>query len=193
MIARAADEARARAALARAPVVLLSGPRQVGKTTLARRLAAEQEVVTFFDLEDPSHAARLADPLFALRGLTGLVVLDEAQHAPGLFPVLRVLADRPGRPATFLVLGSASPDLLGLASESLAGRVELLELGGLRLADVGAPGLQRLWVRGGFPAAFLADDDASSAAWRRSFIATFLQRDLAALGVRTPAAEMRRF
>lgn len=191
MIDRLADRTRVDEALARSPVVLLVGPRQAGKSTLARDLAAGREAAVF-DLEDPIAAARLADPRLALENLRGLVILDEAQHAPSLFPVLRVLADRPDRPATFLVLGSASPDLVGLSAESLAGRVEIIELGGLRFADVGAGDVDRLWLQGGFPASYTRSRTDSNV-WRRNYIATFLERDLAQLGFRLPAAQMRRF
>jgi uncharacterized protein len=193
MIDRPADEERLAVALRRAPIVLLVGPRQAGKSTLARAIASDHTSSTFFDLENPRHQSRLADPLLALEDLTGLVIIDEAQHAPGLFPVLRVLADRPEVPARFLVLGSASPDLVGLASESLAGRVEIVELGGFRLADVGIDAAPELWMRGGLPASFTQRDDTDSIAWRENYVRTFLTRDLAELGVRVPAAEMRRF
>jgi uncharacterized protein len=193
MIDRPADEQRLAVALRRAPVVLLVGPRQAGKSTLARAIASDHTSSTFFDLENPRHQSRLADPLLALEDLTGLVIIDEAQHAPGLFPVLRVLADRPEVPARFLVLGSASPDLVGLASESLAGRVEIVELGGFRLADVGIDAAPELWMRGGLPASFTQRDDTDSIAWRENYVRTFLTRDLAELGVRVPAAQMRRF
>ncbi|MEQ1699074.1 MAG: ATP-binding protein [Ilumatobacteraceae bacterium] len=191
MIERSADHALLTAALRRAPVTLLIGPRQAGKSTLAREFAAAT-TSAFFDLENPQHAQRLADPLLALSDLTGLVVIDEAQHAPHLFPVLRVLADRPSRPATFLVLGSASPDVVGLAAQSLAGRVEIVELGGLRLADVGAGALDTLWLQGSLPASFTRSA-ADSAAWRDNYVSTFLERDLAQLGFRVPATQMRRF
>lgn len=191
MIPRTLDQARLKTALARSPVVLLSGPRQAGKSTLAQVVAGDGET-TFFDLDDPVAAARLAEPLLALQDLRGLVVLDEAQHAPHLFPVLRVLADRPGRPATFLVLGSASPDLVGLTAESLTGRVEIIELGGLRLDDVGGPELDRLWLQGAFPASYTRDID-DSISWRSNYVSTFLERDLAQLGFRLPATPMRRF
>jgi predicted AAA+ superfamily ATPase len=171
--------------------VLVVGPRQAGKSTLAQGLAAEGGA-TFFDLEDPVAVARLAEPVLALQDLRGLVVLDEAQHAPQLFPVLRVLADRPDRPATFLVLGSASPDLVGLGTESLAGRVEIIELGGLRLDDVGGGDVDRLWLQGAFPASYTRSL-ADSVAWRANYVSTFLERDLAQLGFRLPAAQMRRF
>jgi predicted AAA+ superfamily ATPase len=191
-VARDLDEQRLRAALQRAPIVLLTGPRQAGKSTLARAVVrpAPSHV---FDLEDPRDAARLSEPTLSLPGLTGTVIIDEAQRRQDLFPVLRVLADEDGWPGRFLVLGSASPDLVGLASESLAGRVTLMELGGFRLTDVGADAMDTMWERGGLPRSYLADDDAASCAWRDDYISTFLERDLANLGVRIPATTMRRF
>lgn len=178
-------------ALDRAPVVLLTGPRQAGKTTLSRVTAGSPPENTF-DAENPTDIARLADPMLALSGLRGLVTIDEAQRLPGLFPVLRVLVDRPEMRAQFLILGSASPDLVGLASESLAGRVELVELAGLSVRDVGSDQADRLWLRGGLPPSFTASSDEDSRAWREGYISTFLERDLAQLGVRIPASTMRR-
>ncbi len=191
LLSRPVDESRLRDALGRAPVVLLVGPRQAGKSTLAR-LVGERPPSHRFDLEDPRDAARLADPTLALGSLRGLVVIDEAQRRPDLFAVLRVLVDEDRRPGRFLVLGSASPDLSGLAAESLAGRVAIVELPGLRVVDVGAARSDELWLRGGLPPAFLADGQASEL-WRDDYIATFLERDLANLGFRIPAATMRRF
>ncbi len=183
-----------RALLDSFPVVGLLGARQAGKTTLGRDLAAAlQSATTWFDLEDPRDLARLADAMLALEGVEGLVVLDEIQRRPEIFPVLRVLADRPGRPARFLVLGSAGPDLLQQSSESLAGRIAYHRLGGLALDEVGSASLDRLWLRGGFPPAYLADSDERSAIWRRNFLDTFLERDLPQLGVRTPPGALRRF
>jgi predicted AAA+ superfamily ATPase len=174
------------------PVVAIVGARQVGKTTLARMVAGKQErVATFFDLEDPRDRARLTDPMLALEPLRGLVVLDEIQRTPELFPVLRVLADRPKGTARFLVLGSAGPQLLRQSSESLAGRIAYYELGGLSLDEVRAR--DELWVRGGFPASFLAPSDAGSVRWRREFVRTFTERDLPQLGIGVPAETMRRF
>ncbi|MBI2706024.1 MAG: ATP-binding protein [Actinobacteria bacterium] len=172
-------------------MVLLVGPRQAGKSTLARQVAEGRDAM-FFDLENPAAAARLQEPVLALEPLRDLVILDEAQHAPQLFSVLRVLADRPGRTATFLVLGSSSPELIGLGSESLAGRVEIIELGGLRLGDLGHGDGDRLWLQGGLPASYSRSLD-DSLAWRSNYVATFLERDLAALGGRLPAAQVRRF
>lgn len=192
LLPRPLDVDRLRAALARSPIVLLTGPRQAGKSTLAREVVAP-EPSHRFDLEDPRDEARLAEPTLTLQGLAGTVVIDEAQRMPDLFPVLRVLVDEERRPGRFLVLGSASPDLVGLAAESLAGRVALVELAGLRVGDVGASALDTLWLRGGLPNAFLAASDEESSAWREDYIRTFLERDLAALGFRVPAATMRRF
>lgn len=176
------------------PVLALLGARQVGKTTLAQQLAAAQEgPATRFDLEDPRDLARLADPMLVLEPLRGLVVLDEVQRLPNLFPVLRVLADRPGTPARFLVLGSASPELLRQTSESLAGRISHFELDGFRQPEVEKEELDPLWVRGSFPRAFLAPDEATSFEWRREFIRTYLERDLAQLGFGMPPEAMRRF
>lgn len=182
-------------ALDRFPVVGLLGARQVGKTTLARDLAAEwsPRPTTFFDLEDVADLARLAEPGLALHDLQGLVVIDEVQRRPKLFPALRVLADRPGATARFLILGSASPALLRQTSESLAGRIFYHDLQGFALDEVGIAARDGLWVRGGFPRSFLADTDGDAAAWRRAFIRTFLERDLPQLGVVVPAETLRRF
>jgi uncharacterized protein len=180
--------------LTRYPIVAILGARQVGKTTLARQLVARMDTpTTVLDLENPIDLARLDDPMLALQDRSGLVVLDEIQRRPALFPVLRVLADRPQSPARFLVLGSASPMLLQQSSESLAGRIHYHELGGFALDEVGQDATARLWRRGGFPPAFLATSDAASAEWRRDFVRTFLERDLPQLGVRVPAITLRRF
>ncbi len=164
----------------------------MGKTTLARKHVSPQRS-HYFDLEDPRDQARLADPILALERLSGTVVIDEAQRLPGLFPALRVLIDQDRRPGRFLLLGSASPDLVGLGAESLAGRVALVELGPLGLAEVGAGHLDALWLRGGLPEAFTAASDAAAGAWLGDYISTFLERDLAQLGSRVPATTMRRF
>ena len=179
-------------ALKRNPVVALLGPRQCGKTTLARRFL-DSESSHYFDLEDPVTAILMENPHTALQGLRGLVVIDEAQRQPGLFPVLRVLADRVGQPATFLILGSASPELSRQAAESLAGRVEILEMRGFDLEEVGMDGQEALWQRGGFPRSYLAANEEDSVAWRKNFIRTFLERDLAALGFGLSPAVMGRF
>jgi predicted AAA+ superfamily ATPase len=192
IILRAQDEQRLRRALGRAPIVLLTGARQAGKSTLARTVVQPPQS-NFFDLEDPRDAARLGEPTLSLPALEGTIVIDEAQRRGDLFPILRVLADEDPRPGRFLVLGSASPDLVGLAAESLAGRVTLVDLGGFRLADVGADALTMLWTRGGLPRSYLAHNEATSQAWRDDYISTFLERDLANLGIRVPAITMRRF
>jgi predicted AAA+ superfamily ATPase len=194
MIARPAHIERLRELLGQFPVVGLIGARQVGKTTLARTLAAGSPgEVTHFDLENPRHLYRLEDPLFALENLTGLVILDEIQLRPEIFPVLRVLADREGTPARFLVLGSASPELLRQGSESLAGRIAFHELGGLSLEEVGEDQVDPLWLRGGFPLSYLAASEPASTLWRQQFIRTYLERDLSELGIQLPATTMRRF
>ncbi len=176
------------------PVVALIGARQVGKTTLARQLARVYPQPSHpFDLESSADLARLADPLLALAPLEGLVVLDEVQRRPELFPTLRVLADRRPLPARFLVLGSASPDLLRQSSESLAGRVAYYELPCLSLCESGTAELDQLWLRGGFPASFTARNDAASYRWRRDFVRTFLERDISQLGIAIPGATLERF
>jgi len=174
------------------PVAVLLGPRQCGKTTLARELAAS-EPSTFLDLEKPSDRARLREPELLLRGLEGLVVIDEVQRMPELFSVLRPLADRPEARTRFLLLGSASPDLVKGVSESLAGRAGFVDLGGFDLREVGQDESERLWMRGGFPRSFLARDDRTSLAWRQDFIRTFLERDVPALGIRIPSETLLRF
>lgn len=194
MIPRNEHETALRGLLQQFPVVGIVGARQVGKTTLARRLVSDRKPpVHFFDLEDPTHEAALADPKLALESLRGLIVIDEVQRRPGLFPLLRVLVDRPGNAARLLVLGSASPDLLRQSSETLAGRIAYYELPPFRMSEVGGDMAGRLWLRGGFPNSFLAEDDTQSFAWRTAFIRTFLERDLPQLGFSAPAETMRRF
>ena len=192
MIPRSAILTDMKAALERSPVVVLSGPRQCGKTTLARELL-HPDSVNYFDLEDPASLARLDEPMTALRALEGLVVIDEVQRRPDLFPMLRVLVDRPASSARFLILGSASGDLLRQTSESLAGRAERITIGGFSLDEVGASGLQDLWRRGGFPLSYLAATETDSLAWRSQFIQALLERDLPQWGVRVPATALRRF
>ncbi len=192
MIDRRADIRTVQAALKRSRVVALLGPRQCGKTTLARRFVAAKSL-NYFDLEDPMSLARLDQPDMVLRPLKGVVVIDEIQRRPDLFPLLRVLADRKPLPARFLILGSASPDLLKQSSETLAGRIETVLLEGFRLDDLGAKMQARHWLRGGFPLSYTAGAEADAFAWRRQFLQTFLERDLPQLGVTIPAAALRRF
>ncbi len=177
------------------PVVTLLGPRQCGKTTLARMYAEDLSdiPVVRFDLEDPTDLAALAEPKLALQDLRGLVIIDEVQRFPELFPILRVLVDRPGNPARFLILGSASRDLIRQSSETLAGRIGHLELTPFQLTETGAPALRILWARGGFPPAFLATSEGHSYQWRKDYVATFLERDLPALGIGIPPQSLRRF
>jgi uncharacterized protein len=192
VIDRKTDVQKVRTALKRSRVVALLGPRQCGKTTLARELVAADSL-NYFDLEETQSLARLAEPDTALRPLKGLVVIDEIQRRPDLFPLLRVLADRRPLPARFLILGSASPELLRQSSETLAGRIETTPLEGFRLADLGASAQDRHWLRGGFPLAYTARNDANSLIWRRQFLQTFLERDLPQLGITIPAVALRRF
>lgn len=193
-IARSEHLQRVRLLLRRSPVVALLGARQIGKSTLARQLVREHRgAVRFFDLEDSRDVAELASPMLALEPLRGLVVLDEVQLRPGLFPTLRVLADRPRTPARFLVLGSATPELLRQGSETLAGRMAFHELAGLDLAEVGVANLERLWFRGGFPRSYLASSHPASGDWRRDFIKTFLMRDVPSFGKAIPPATLERF
>jgi uncharacterized protein len=192
MLERSSLQRAVKTALSRSPAVALVGPRQIGKTTLARGLLGPDSA-NWFDLEDPQVEAQLANPMVALQGLRGLVVIDEVQHAPELFKVLRVLIDRVGSPAQFLLLGSASPALLRQSSESLAGRIEVIEAGGFTLAETGLAAADRLWWRGGFPRSFTAQNDDNSRAWRREFIRTVVERDLPQLGMNAPAPAIFRF
>lgn len=192
MIAREGLLAQIRTALERSRVVILTGPRQCGKTTLARQLLDENSI-NYFDLEDPVSLARLDEPMTALRSLEGLVVIDEIQRRPELFPPLRVLADRRAAPARFLILGSASGELLRQSSESLAGRAERIAIGGLSLRELGSEAKSRLWLRGGFPLSYLAESEDNSLAWRKEFVQTLLERDFPQWGVRVAATALRRF
>jgi predicted AAA+ superfamily ATPase len=176
----------------RSPVTALLGPRQCGKTTLARIFGKNKEA-TYFDLESQPDLRRLQNPEMVLGDLQGLVVLDEIQVLPNLFNVLRVLVDRPDNSTRFLILGSASPQLVKGVSETLAGRVEFVRLSGFNLRECGTDQMQTLWVRGGFPRSWLADTDSDSLAWREGFIQTFLERDIPQLGITVPAPAMRRF
>ena len=191
MIGRPRHLAAIRALLRAFPVVAILGPRQSGKSTLAREIAEEYGGSTVFDLEDPATAQAFVEPGLMLRARRGLVVLDEIQHAPALFPLLRVLADRPGAPARFLVLGSASPELLRQGSESLAGRIAWYELDGFALDEVADSGL--LHVRGGLPPSVLAADDAAAAQWRDHYVRSLLARDLPQLGLGLSPPAARRF
>lgn len=179
------------------PAVALLGPRQCGKSTLARIIAAGEPTVTLFDLERAVDARRLATPEQTLSPLRGLVVIDEIQRHPALFETLRVLLDRLDSPARFLLLGSASPALTKAASETLAGRVGLVQLSGFDMDEAGAapdaPDWRRLWQRGGFPRSYLAVDEAASELWRQDFVSTFLERDVPQLGITIPAETLRRF
>lgn len=192
MISRKTDLELVRVALKRSRIVALLGPRQCGKTTLAREFVPV-ESLNYFDLEEPASLARLSEPETALRPLKGLVIIDEIQRRPDLFPLLRVLADRRPLPARFLILGSASPHLLKQSSETLAGRLETVPLEGFRLTDLGAAAQPRHWLRGGFPLSYTARTETASISWRRNFLQTFLERDMPQLGVTIPAMALRRF
>ncbi len=179
-------------AVRRSPITALVGPRQCGKTTLARMFAKDR-TAAYFDLESQLDLNRLQNPELMLGSLRGLVIIDEVQAMPELFRVLRVLVDRPGNKTRFLILGSASPDLVKNVSETLAGRVEFVELSGFGLHETGAGSSNVVWLRGGFPRSFLARTDDDSLAWREGFIQTFLARDIPQLGISIPPAAMRRF
>ncbi|MCX6140555.1 MAG: ATP-binding protein [Candidatus Kapabacteria bacterium] len=179
-------------ALKRSRVVLISGPRQSGKTTLARQFVP-LDSLNYLDCENPIDLQRIESAMLSLGELRGLVVIDEIQRRPELFPILRVLADRPGQPATFLILGSTSGRISGQAAESLAGRIETVALDGFRVNEIDSTDVSTLWVRGGFPLSFLASSEDDSNTWRRSFVQTFLERDLAALGIRVQPTAMFRF
>ena len=192
MISRTEYLEKLDSAVKRAPVVSLLGPRQCGKTTLARSFA-DKYGATYFDLESIPDQQRLQNPELMLGSLSGLVVLDEIQIKPELFSVLRVLVDRPNVKARFLILGSASPHIIKSVSETLAGRTEFIELSGFNILEIKHDSPNDLWVRGGFPLSFLAGSDQNSLAWRQNFIRTFLERDIPQLGISIPAAAMRRF
>lgn len=191
MIDRVRYENRLLTSLERSPVTTLLGPRQCGKTTLARKICARMGG-TFLDLERRADQARLQNPELFLGSLSGLVVLDEVQRMPSLLEVIRPLSDREDRPATFLLLGSASPKLIKNTSETLAGRTEFVDLSGFDLEEVGGSNIEKLWFRGGFPKAYLADDDVSAIAWLEGFTRTFLERDLPQLGHFAGPAVMRK-
>ena len=176
------------------PAVALLGPRQCGKTTLARLVAAREPVSTFFDLERDADLRRLENPEQTLGPLGGLVVVDETQHLPPLFRALRPIIDRAAGRTRFLLLGSVSPTIVKGVSESLAGRIGLVDLAGFDLGEIGSEADWRvLWERGGFPRSYLQPDAPASWEWRENFIRTFLERDLPATGENVPAAALRRF
>ena len=179
-----------RHALSRTPVVAVVGPRQCGKTTLARQIVPADSP-GYFDLEDPLDLARLDQPMTALQSVAGVVVIDEVQRRSDLFPILRVLVDGDDG-HRFLILGSAGPALLRQTAESLAGRIEYIELTGFQAAEVGTASMNDLWLRGGFPRSFLAAGDADSLAWRRSFLRSFVERDLPSFGAALPAPTVHR-
>ncbi|MCP4352362.1 MAG: ATP-binding protein [Desulfobacterales bacterium] len=174
------------------PVTALLGPRQCGKTTLAGMIGQETESV-YFDLEDPGDILKLTNPKMMLQDQKGLIILDEIQRKPDLFPILRVLSDQPDFKGKFLILGSASPRLVKGVSETLAGRVAFVGIGGFGLKEIGTEQFERLWLRGGFPRSFLAESDNLSFKWRNDFIRTFLERDIPQLGISVPAMTLRRF
>jgi len=175
------------------PVTALLGPRQCGKTTIARIISKNIEC-TFFDLEDPSDVTALSSsPMLALESLTGLVILDEVQRMPELFPILRVLADRTDGKSKFLILGSASSTLVRGVSESLAGRISFIDMSGFNLLDLGVSNWKKLWLKGSFPDSYLSDTDDRSFKWRANFIRTFLERDIPQFGISIPANSLRRF
>jgi predicted AAA+ superfamily ATPase len=192
MVKRPAYLESLKTAVRRSPVTALLGPRQSGKTTLAR-MFAEVKPATFFDLESIPDQRRLQNPELVLGNLEGLVILDEIQIMPELFGALRVLVDRPHQKARFIILGSASPEITRNASETLAGRIEFVDLNGFDLAEVGSSNWESLWIRGSFPRSYLAENEADSLTWREGFIRTFLERDIPQLGIRIPATAMRRF
>lgn len=183
-----------RRALARSRAVALVGPRQVGKTTLARSFLP-QDSNRYFDLESPGDLQRLDQAMTTLENFEGpeLVVIDEVQRRPDLFPILRLLIDREDRPGQYLLLGSASPSLLRQSSESLAGRLEIIEVDPLSLAEVGTDALKELWTRGGFPRSYTAATQDESVAWREGFIRLTVERDLPALGLGASAQAIQRF
>jgi predicted AAA+ superfamily ATPase len=192
MIERQGYIDRIRRAISRSPIVALLGPRQCGKTTLARMICNHQPS-TYFDLESLTDLRRLTNPELILASLQGLVVMDEIQTKPDLFATLRVVVDKPENKCNFLILGSASPHIIRSVSESLTGRVEFVDMAGFDLTELGRNNWKQLWIRGGFPRSFLASNDQDSFAWREDFIRTFLQRDIPQLGINIPSPAMRRF
>jgi len=194
MIERLAQIDRIKSLLSQNPIVAIIGARQVGKTTITYEIEKHWKAPsTRFDCEDPDDLVRLNEPKLALKNLSGLVIIDEIQRKPDLFPLLRVLVDRENNKATFLILGSASPNLLKQSSESLAGRISYFNLNGFSLIEVGQENESKLWIRGGFPRSYLAQTDKASVTWRKDFIRTFLERDIPQLGFNIPAITLRRF
>jgi predicted AAA+ superfamily ATPase len=192
MIKRTELKSKVRMALKRSRAVALLGPRQCGKTTLAREIVPP-ESPNYFDLEDPASLSRLDEPMTALGALKGIVVIDEIQRRPELFPILRVLADRKPLPARFLICGSASPQLLRQSSESLAGRIETVSMSGFKLSEVGSSAKEKHWLRGASPLSFSARSESESFVWRKNFVQTFLERDLSQWGINVPAVTLLRF
>ena len=192
MIERARRLKEIRTALKRSRVTALVGPRQSGKTTLARQILLPNSTA-YFDLEDPRSLARLSEPMTALASLKGTIIIDEIQRRPDRVPVWRVLADRRPLPARFLILGSATPDLVRQSAESLAGRLETITLSPFGLEELGPDVLKRHWRRGGFPPSYLARSEKGSFIWREQFIRTVLERDLPQLGLSIPATTLFRF
>jgi len=188
IIERKQDQAALSKLMTIFPVVAILGPRQCGKTTLARSIGADH----YFDLENPQDASRLDQPQLALEDLTGLIVIDEIQRIPNLFPLLRYLVDQ-NKKRKFIILGSASRDLIRQSSESLAGRISYHYLGGFRLSDIDPAKIKMLWLRGGLPRSFLARNDEESRVWRSQYVTTFLERDIPQLGINIPARTLRRF
>lgn len=194
MIERPSHVAEVERLLRNFPAVALLGARQVGKTTLARAVAERMgDRARFLDLESDRDLQLLVQPEAVLSPLRGLVVIDEVQRMPTLFPPLRPLLDRRPLSARFLLLASASPEVSTRGSESLAGRIALHDLDGLALEEVGADAWRRLWLRGGFPRSYTARSDAASMEWREAFLRTYLERDVLDVGLRMPPAELRRF
>ena len=179
-------------ALKHSRITTILGPRQCGKTTLAKEIAGQSDS-HFLDMESPADRAKMQNPKLYLAGIPGLIIIDEIQQMPELFPVLRVLSDQYGKNGRFLILGSASPDIIKNASESLAGRIEFVDLQGFDILETGTDKLNQLWLRGGFPLSYLANSEEDSTAWREGFIRTFLQRDIPQLGINIPSTTMRRF
>jgi len=193
MILRKKLQEKIENAIGRSVITAILGPRQCGKTTVSKIIGTKHKA-TFFDLEDPvSFQVLKNNPAQILSSQTGLIILDEIQRIPELFPILRVLADRTGTPARFLLLGSASPHLMKNVSESLAGRVTFIDMSGFDIWEIPPGDSTRLWYRGGFPRAFLADSEETSFSWRQDFIRTFLERDIPQLGISIPSETLRRF